>query len=203
MLATSFHSVLDHDVISKKGTSMKKTILFRALLFTIILYATFLKAEDKMKSPSGSSESIATEEDIMKNDVFNLKLIGLSLMIWKSEHSHIYPNDLGVLLDGKILVEGKYFITLGSHTVIPKNGDDIRKGQCDYVYIGKDIRDNSVPDPDKPVAFTKIQENSKYFCVLYADSHVANYSLINLPEQIKALIKANSKEVDNSKNKDL
>ena len=47
------------------------------------------------------------------------------------------PPDLGALFDNGFLEEGKCYVSFSSNTVPPKNGDDIRNGQCDYYYFGK------------------------------------------------------------------
>jgi hypothetical protein len=48
------------------------------------------------------------------------------------------PPDLGALMDEGFLEEKFCYISFNSDTIPPKNGDDIRKGQCDYLYFGKD-----------------------------------------------------------------
>jgi prepilin-type processing-associated H-X9-DG protein len=70
----------------------------------------------------------------------------------------------------------------------PKAGEDVRTGNCDYLYFGKGRKeaDSGREDPiacTKPGLFT-----GGYVNVLYGDGHVQGYR--TMPQNVKQLIDA-------------
>ncbi len=83
----------------------------------------------------------------------NLHSMDLALTTYRLDNKGAYPDDLGVLLDLGYIKRPDVFIAPGSKTEPPKNGDDVRKGHCDYVYLAKGFTAESLKE--RPVLFRK------------------------------------------------
>jgi prepilin-type processing-associated H-X9-DG protein len=120
------------------------------------------------------------------NDAGNLKQIGLGLRMYSSDHQEQFPEDLAVLWEQSYLSAGKVFVCPASHTKQPMSANELREGQCDYIYFGKDATESS-HGASNPIAATRPGIFSGEFInVLYADGHVRGYA--QPPESVKRLL---------------
>jgi len=129
--------------------------------------------------------------EIQIEDAGNLKMLSLLLQEYANANNGKLPDDLGVLLDWSVERNEqeipKLFICPTSMTKPPKNGDEVRNGQCDYVYLGKgkflkDLKEDEpliITNPEK--LFHRVEN------VCYGDTHVT--SIYPISENTKKLLK--------------
>jgi len=122
------------------------------------------------------------------SDMNNLKQIGTGLTIYSNEYAEKFPDDLGVLMAKEYIRTGTIYVCPASNTVPPKTPEELRAGQCDYLYFGKGLTMDDL-DTEDPIACTKPGLFSDgYINVLYGDAHVEGHP--QMPENVRKLIEA-------------
>ncbi len=72
-----------------------------------------------------------------------------AITMYVDEHNGVLPKDLGQLVDLAI-TQGGHLVASGSGTTVPRTGDDVRAGHCDYEYYGGGQQFDR-PDADKAI----------------------------------------------------
>jgi hypothetical protein len=107
-------------------------------------------------------------------DAHNLKSIWYGVMMY-SEDAGALPHDIAALIDASIHSPGKVWVSPLSDTVVPESAMDIRRGLCDYVYLGSGIQAQSDKSPgaaDTLLLYTKPGKNGKWISICFLDGHV-------------------------------
>ena len=117
-------------------------------------------------------------------DAGNLKQLGFALQMYTGDHDGQFPPGLGRLLDqgyvpqtsAKIFRRGVVPSSPVPEAQVPLNGDEIRHGECDYLYFGEGLNTKGA-DPDLPIAMTRPGTFSKGFGnVLFVSGRVKGYA---------------------------
>jgi hypothetical protein len=116
-----------------------KHIILITILVAFVLAggAAFFKARFEGKK--------ASDIRLMENNLY------FAIRMYTDVYSEC-PPDLGVLWDESFLQNEKCYVSNNSDTPPPKNGADIRKGNCDFLYFGKGIKleDTGLANPNAP-----------------------------------------------------
>ncbi len=146
-----------------KGTGMAVTGLILSILGPILLWALlFIPVLGQ-----------AREKARQVNCAGNLKQIGLACLMFSGENSGAYPDDLGVLVDKKLLQPGKVFSCPSDPNFqVPTSGADIRAGKCSYKYLGKGARDDGPYNLVIAYCDKHKDQGQPLFIVLCSDGHV-------------------------------
>ena len=121
-------------------------------------------------------------------DMNNLKQIALGLHMHAQDHAEKFPDDLGDLMAGNYLGTGRIFVCPASRTRAPTTPEEVRAGQCDYLYFGKG---KTLADlgTEHPIACTKPGLfKGGYVNVLYGDGHVESHARV--PPELQKLLDA-------------
>ncbi len=145
------------------GYSGLLTSFFSLIIFIPILAGMLLpvlsKARDKARRV---------------NDAGNLKQIGLACLMFSGDHNGDFPDDFGELVEQNYIMLGKVWICPATGTPEPTSAQQVRSGSnCDYVYVGKGLRDDDKNYSKVVIAYTK--PNSfvgKWMNFLFIDGHV-------------------------------
>ncbi len=65
--------------------------------------------------------------------------VGFELLMYSSEHGGRFPDALWMLAEEDFLRPSKAWVCPGSGTPAPKTVQDIKNGQCDYIYLGSGL----------------------------------------------------------------
>lgn len=121
------------------------------------------------------------------SDMSNLKQIGLALIMFSQDHEDRLPADLGETW--AYVNEGKVYVCPAGRTPPPQDADQIRAGQCDYLYFVAGQNLGRIQNPSQtPAACTKPGLLPRGVNVLYCDGHVATSMVVDAG--LKALIDA-------------
>jgi prepilin-type processing-associated H-X9-DG protein len=120
------------------------------------------------------------------SDMSNLKQIGLGLHQCSADNNGSYPDDLGVLMEKGYLTSGRVFVSPGARTPPPDNAEQLRAGQCDYVYFGKGRTEADCGTNDAMACTKPGLLGGAYLNVLYGDGHVRGFAAP--PEDVKELL---------------
>ena len=119
-----------------------------------------------------------------------MRALHLCVVQYASDYGDFCPDDLGALLDGGYCKGGQFFRGV-SDGPLPKNGDDIRAGLCDLIYLGKGMKIDTSAKPgyDKgresasfPLLYLNAPSNGEWL-VLYGDGRCEAYE--TLPSFLK------------------
>lgn len=93
---------------------------------------------------------------------------------YAEEHDHQLPESLLTLVDDQRLSpSAPYWVCPRNRNDGPRSRADIETGKCDYVYLGKGLRDDT-PDPSRTVVIYELEQNhgGRWISVGFADWHV-------------------------------
>jgi len=113
------------------------------------------------------------------SDLNNLKQIGLGIIMYVDDNQDKFPNDLGDLWT-YVAGIGRVFVCPAGPTGPPQNPEQLRAGQCDYLYFmaGKMMPDIQNPSTT-PAACTKPGLLKQGVNVLYCDGHVESKPVVD------------------------
>lgn len=120
-------------------------------------------------------------------DMSNLKQIGLGLFLFADDHNGQFPQDLGETWP--YVGNGQVFVSPQGRTAAPQNAEQVRAGQCDYLYFVGGKKQVDIQNPSQtPAACTKPGLLPRGVNVLYCDGHVTRSMVVDAG--LKALIDA-------------
>lgn len=148
-------------------------------------------------APLRETARIKADKDMM------WRCLLFATQMYAQEHKNYCPTDLGLLIDGGYAESGGLYVCSGSKTKRPERGDDVRKGNTDFIYLAegkkyewneeskamtKNLNDYEHPEKIKfdikenyPVIVTKPGFHKK-FLVAYSNGSILEYE--TLPKEI-------------------
>ena len=163
-------------------------------------------------NPSRETSKVKADKDLM------WRCILFSIQMYSQEYNGYCPNDMGMLIDGGYMESGSLYVCMGSKTKHPERGDDVRKGNTDFIYLAegkkyewdeasnamtKNTNDSEHAEKIKfavkenyPVIVTKPGCHKK-FLVAYSNGSVLEYEILpkDIIERAKELGKEKEFEV--------
>ncbi len=120
------------------------------------------------------------------SDINNLKQMGLGLYMYAEDHNQQLPPDLGELWP-YIGNNGRIFVSPLGQTPPPQNAEQVRAGQCDYLYFVAGRKLAEIQNPHAvPAACTKPGLLKQGVNVLYCDGHVEHKPFVDA--ELQAII---------------
>ena len=110
------------------------------------------------------------------SDAGNLKQIGLAVRMYSADHEGWFPPDFGHLFDTGYLTAGKVYTSPRADTEPPMTGDEIRAGQCDYLYFGCGLNEETASAGTVIGANRPGLYRSEFTMVLFGDGHVKGFT---------------------------
>jgi len=136
---------------------------------------------------------VARERAQRISDMSKLKQIGVGITLYSNDFEQRFPDDLGELIDQGYVKPGRAYINPRSNTKPPRSGDQLRAGQCDFLYFGKGLTADNA-GAETPIACTKPgMFSGTYINVLYGDLHAQGH--VRMPPEVKAAIGRAGKKV--------
>ncbi len=125
-------------------------------------------------------------------DMANLRQLSLGVIIYAEDNGGALPKDLAELWEERYLDTPDVFVSRAGQTPKPQSAQQVRDGQCDYLYLvpGAKLGDFQYPSTT-PILCTKPGILPMGVNVAYADGHVERKDIID-PE-LQSLIDTHSK----------
>ena len=124
-------------------------------------------------------------------DIANLRQLSLGVIIYADDNDGAFPKDLAEVWEKGYLNTPKVFVSVAGQTQPPQSAQQIREGQCDYLYFVPGGKMTDLRHPaTTPILCTKPGILPKGVGVAYADGHVERKDRID-PE-LQALIDTHS-----------
>ncbi|MCK5805575.1 MAG: DUF4190 domain-containing protein [Lentisphaeria bacterium] len=123
-------------------------------------------------------------------DMNNLKQLALGTIMYVDDNKGAFPNDLADVFP--YVGAGQVFVCPTRATTAPANADEVRAGQCDYVYMGKGLVLRDVQrSQDTPIICTKPGMFPKQINVAFADGHVQCFKNTDqIPPGVRTVIES-------------
>lgn len=120
-------------------------------------------------------------------DLANLRNLSLGLIMYADDNDGVFPKDLAELWEMGYMDMPKVFVSRTGQTPTPQSAQQVRDGQCDYLYLVPGVKLADLRHSHAaPILCTKPGIMPKGVGVAYADGHVERKDRID-PE-LQALI---------------
>lgn|GEM_PF-2855062 len=74
-----------------------------------------------------------------EGDLSRVRSLLVVLRLYAHDYGGAFPDDLGVAFEQGYCASGRIYVSDGSPTRPPAGADELRAGQCDYLYYGKGL----------------------------------------------------------------
>jgi prepilin-type processing-associated H-X9-DG protein len=126
------------------------------------------------------------------SDMANLKQLSLGLIMYADEHN-VYPQSLADIWEKGYVDMPGVFVSPAGQTPAPQSAQQVREGQCDYIYLVPGARFSDFDNVSTtPILCTRPGLLAQGVNVAYADGHVERRTVID-PE-LQTLINTRSRE---------
>ncbi|NQV34783.1 MAG: hypothetical protein HQ515_18970 [Phycisphaeraceae bacterium] len=113
-------------------------------------------------------------------DIANLTQLSLGVIIYADDNDGAFPKDLAELWEKGYLNTPKVFVSPAGQTPPPQSAQQLRAGQCDYLYFAPGGKITHLRKPAvTPILCTKPGILPKGVGVAYADGHVERKDIID------------------------
>ena len=113
-------------------------VIMKNLIFILIFSFGNLGCRIEAEKKNGPNSNYAIINNLV-HDKIKMRHLQLSIRAYVMEFNR-FPHDLGELFDKDYSTSNpKSYISSFSDTPEPKNGNDVRNGLCDFVYLGTNI----------------------------------------------------------------
>ena len=115
-----------------------------------------------------------------------MKSLYLAVAQYSIDHGDYCPNDLGALIDSNYCPAGMFYrLDIDDKDALPKNGNEVRDGKCDFMYFAKGMKmpdssaDSSKKSDGSTLGSFPLFTLKKAYCgvwlVAYSDGFVETY----------------------------